>query len=390
MSTLPARAASQMASDVYLVKSENLDPSTNMDLELALDRNKQYFDLGIENKLEGKSGGLIINKTSGFGIVSKGKGAYSKDAFIILRGTATGYDVLTDLNAGFSSSTSNHAVHLGFNNTFKTLKPQLETFFAQQRETISTIHCIGHSLGGALATLAAEWAMQTKKAAQVNLYTFGCPRVGILSYTDYFENHTTCGGIYRAYHKTDPIPMVPIWPFVHLLEQDSYGLPSPGHYINPEYHRMVQYINTIGSNDWGTLDSLYKDKVEDSAIEKWLASDSFVSLTANTIRLFSSAIGYVIRKVLKAIGITIQTVLGAATTLLDQLAYTLHRGLKAAEATSNWVMRLIKKMAKALGIVIQKGKSLTMQFIRYVLQAMSNHIRTLVQKAVDFVMQRVY
>ena len=387
MPALPARAASQMASDVYLVKSDNLDPSTNLDLELALDRNKQYFDLGIGNKLQGSSGGLIIDKTTGFGIVSRGKGAYAKDAFIILRGTASGHDVLTDLNAGFSRSTSGHLVHLGFNKTFKSIKPQLEKFFAQQRTTVTTLHCIGHSLGGALATLTAEWAMQNNCSAQVNLYTFGCPRVGLPPYVDNFENHKACGNIYRAYHQTDPVPMVPIWPFTHLLESSSYSLPSPGHFINPEYHKMAQYINTIGSDDWQTLQSLYQEKIEDSAIEKWLASDSFSSLTANTIKLFSWAIGYVIRKVLKAAGIAIQTVFGAATTLLDQLAYILHRGIKAAESVSSWVVRLVMKMAKSLGIAIKKGANLTLQVIRYVLQAMSNHIRGLVQKAVDFISQ---
>lgn len=173
MTTIPAQAASQMASDIYLIKSDNLDPSKNMDLELALDRNKQYFDLGIENRLQGKSGGLIINKTTGFGIVSQGKGLYSQDAFIILRGTASGYDVLTDINAGFSRSNSGHTVHLGFNKSFKTLQPQLEHFFSQQRSPINTIHCIGHSLGGALATLAAEWATQINVSSEVKLYTSG-------------------------------------------------------------------------------------------------------------------------------------------------------------------------------------------------------------------------
>lgn len=375
-----------MASDIYLVNNDNLDLNINRRLKAVLKTYKPYFDLGIENKLQGKSGGLILNKTTSFGIVSQGKGAYSDDVFIILRGTASGYDVLTDLNAGFSRSNNGHIVHLGFNKTFKTIQPQLEQFFAQQPTTVNTVHCIGHSLGGALATLAAEWAVQTNSGSQINLYTFGCPRVGMLPYVSYFENQPSVG-IYRAYHNTDPVPMVPVWPFMHLLEEDSFYLPGRGHYINPEYHKITQYLNTIGSSDWEALGSLYKETIEDTVIEQWLASDSFASLNANTIKLFSRAIGYVIRKVLKATGVTLQTAFGTATTILDQLAYILHRGMTAPEAVSGWVVRLITKMARSLGITIRKGANLTLRLIRYVLQSMSNHIRSLVQKAVNFITQ---
>ncbi|WP_062270037.1 lipase family protein [Endozoicomonas arenosclerae] len=385
MSVLSASIVSQMASDVYILKNANLDPDTNPDLKLILKANKKYFDLGLENKLEGKAGGLIINKTSGFGIVSQGKGVYSRDAFIILRGTATGYDVLTDLNAGFSSSVGGNTVHLGFNNTFKSIRPQLEQFFDRQKTPITTIHCIGHSLGGALASLAAEWAMQTRRASQVNLYTFGCPRVGLEGFVRRFEDKMQGGNIFRVYHRTDPIPMVPIWPFMHLQEDGIYSIPSPGQFISPEYHKMAQYINSVGSKSWEVLEALYDESVEDSAVERWLSSDSFVSLTANTLRMFSYAISFVIRKVLKAVAITIQTVFGAGTTLLDQLAYILNRGLSAAEAVSGWVISLVKKMARALGIGIREGKDMTMRFIRYVLNALSNYVRQLVQKSIDFI-----
>ena len=247
MAVLSASAVSQMASDVYIVKSDNLDPKDNPDLKRVLKANRQYFDLGMENKIESKSGGLIINKTSGFGIVSQGKGVYSRDAFIILRGTASGYDVLTDLNAGFSSSVGGNTVHLGFNNTFKTIRPQLERFFDQQKNPITAVHCIGHSLGGALASLAAEWATQTRRASKVNLYTFGCPRVGMEGFVRRFEDRIQGGSIFRVYHRTDPIPMVPIWPFMHLQDEGIYSIPSLGQFISPEYHNRHSPPNLIFS-----------------------------------------------------------------------------------------------------------------------------------------------
>lgn len=122
--------------------------------------------------------------------------------------------------------------------------------------------------------------------------------------------------------------MVPIWPFAHLLENESYPLLSPGQFINPEYHKMTEYIKTIKTSDWETLSSFYRREMGDTAVEKWLSSDGFVAFTANTLNLFNKAIGYVIRKVLKATGVVIQMALSNSMTLLDHLAYILDRGLK--------------------------------------------------------------
>jgi hypothetical protein len=46
-------------------------------------------------------------------------------------------------------------------------------------------------------------------------------------------------------------------------------------------------------------------------------------------------------------------------------------------------------MAKALGIVVKEGVSLTLIFIRYVLTTMTTYVNGLVQKAVDFITQVV-
>ena len=45
--------------------------------------------------------------------------------------------------------------------------------------------CVGHSLGGALATVCAVWAPEQYPLAPVSLYTFGQPRVG----NDEFVSH---------------------------------------------------------------------------------------------------------------------------------------------------------------------------------------------------------
>lgn len=88
----------------------------------------------------------------------------------------------------------------------------INTFINQQPGT-TMVHCIGHSLGGAIANLAAEWAANTLNK-KVKLYTFGSPRVGFAS--GGFANKLTTAllpeNIHRVYHNNDPVPMIPTFP----------------------------------------------------------------------------------------------------------------------------------------------------------------------------------
>lgn len=62
----------------------------------------------------------------------------------------------------------------------------------------------GHSLGGALATIAA---MVLRDAGHtIDLYTYGCPRVGNEALAEYIEDQ---GTLYRVTHTNDIVPTVP-------------------------------------------------------------------------------------------------------------------------------------------------------------------------------------
>ncbi|MGI2176557.1 lipase family protein [Shewanella ulleungensis] len=120
-----------------------------------------------------------------------------------------GYTI-TDLHCGVTCSSNNKTVHAGFNKTFESIKSQLAILLDQLGNR--PVHCVGHSLGGAIANLAAVWIRSNYKIP-VKLYTFGSPRVGFNAYA--MQTETSLHGIYRAVHRSDPVPMVPVWPFVH-------------------------------------------------------------------------------------------------------------------------------------------------------------------------------
>ncbi|CAN9181149.1 unnamed protein product [Alternaria alternata] len=86
----------------------------------------------------------------------------------------------------------------------------------------------GHSLGGAIATLAA--ASMRNAGYTVALYNFGSPRIGGSKISSYITNQA--GGNYRVTHWNDPVPKLPLLTmgYVHI---------SPEYYINKPNRQEV-------------------------------------------------------------------------------------------------------------------------------------------------------
>ncbi|WP_350643813.1 hypothetical protein, partial [Psychrobacter sp. HY3-MNA-CIBAN-0198] len=63
---------------------------------------------------------------------------------------------------------------------FETLKLQLAPLLRELKPN-ATVHCVGHSLGGAVASLVADWAKR-RFSSDVKLYTFGAPKVGLTNF----------------------------------------------------------------------------------------------------------------------------------------------------------------------------------------------------------------
>lgn len=110
--------------------------------------------------------GLSVEKRS-CTVVESTRG--ERFAVLIFRGSVTAGDWVTNFNAGLVNWPGGGRVHRGFKAALDKLWPLID-------ERLDALACpvfyTGHSLGGALATLAAS--RRPPRAA----YTFGSPRVG--------------------------------------------------------------------------------------------------------------------------------------------------------------------------------------------------------------------
>lgn len=372
---LTPKVAAELASNVYLIKDEFSRRG------FAL-KYQDMLNMPESKMAKAETGALqVVKKKHVMVLLAKGKGNYEGQAFVAVKGTASLYDTLTDLNTGVKNFHTHGPVHQGFYYTFYSFSQELKAF-VQALEGIHTIHCIGHSLGGAVATLAADWLATQSVGATIKLYTFGSPRVGLDMFATMCTNALKHQNIYRVYHRTDPVPLVPTWPFVHTPSLGvDYLINSPLSGKPWEYHRMKHYIDSARKGGtWSAMASNRPQSYMESSIERWLKSDGLLSLTANTLELMNAAFLWVLKKILNIAGIALVASAGATFTLLDRIAILLHKAIDVSKELGGWVFYLVKKMAALIGVKVKEGSSLTVAFIRRVFNAVHERIANMIWK----------
>ena len=138
-----------------------------------------------------------------------------KAIIIVFRGTEqqAGYTsqvrdfIKTDFNIAKTAAPelgSGVEVHTGFWNAFREVRDHLITVVKQRQTANQKIWITGHSLGGAMAVLAAI-SLQCRNIPVQGLYTYGCPRVG----NERFRNLFSRMNVQRYVYALDLVPMAP-------------------------------------------------------------------------------------------------------------------------------------------------------------------------------------
>jgi hypothetical protein len=130
----------------------------------------------------------------------------STDKFITLafRGTeATSIkDIKSDAKATTVKCDSGGKIHSGFKEAFEEVAIEIQSILAQEEFADKPLFITGHSLGGALATIAAKKLNHAGGIA--SCYTFGSPRVGD---EDWISNIKV--PFYRVVNAADCVTMMP-------------------------------------------------------------------------------------------------------------------------------------------------------------------------------------
>ena len=109
-------------------------------------------------------------------------------------------------------------VHKGFYEIYKALAGTMIPYVKQAlaRHPTASIFVTGHSLGGAISTLAALEIFASTKNTKLNVYNFGEPRVGNPAFARHAATALPAKQQFRIVHKADPVPHLPPTSFGYL------------------------------------------------------------------------------------------------------------------------------------------------------------------------------
>ncbi|QDU75054.1 Lipase (class 3) [Bremerella volcania] len=170
---------------------------------------------------------------------------------VAFRGTAGVRDWLRDLTL-FSTSVAYGTVHQGFFHGFQQVRAALETAMRSFGLGDRKLVISGHSLGGALATIAAAEWIHAGEFEVAGIYTFGQPAVGKKDFRE-FINGKTAGKFFRFVNEDDIVPRVPP-NYVHvgkLMQLDRRGnteslealAPEPETMSETEFHILQERLD---------------------------------------------------------------------------------------------------------------------------------------------------
>jgi triacylglycerol lipase len=381
MIELSPTIAAQLAAAVYAVQNEN-------DSRKFLSRSEFSRNKEEKQHLKADVGSRIKSTKDGFGICALGGKNYENDIFLIFRGSTDANknaDWVSNARVGIEFSKTGLPVHLGFNQIFGSMLPTIKDFLNLHPKAGGTIHCIGHSLGGAVATLVADW-VSSNRVNTVKLYTFGAPRTGLWRFAKRFTTKLGAENIHRVFHATDPVPMVPIFPFMHA------PLPGLGHYVpsnevivSAAAHSVGKYVTSVtAANSWLELERSKPLYNVESAIEEWLKSK--IPATASSPKVWdwiNAALIFVLKKVGVGLFATLEAGLIGLDTIADKVAWILYKGRDLSKDASEWVIHLMRKIMQALGMKIAKtAAELTRTLLRSVLIRLMNRMTEEAQRAI--------
>lgn len=385
MATLTPTQAASIAAGVYSLREMSLAEMRQVQEPLGCEG---LFRADERGTFQGRSGILCFKQLTNFGYIAEGEGPYQGEILVATRGTAIKPDWMTDGNIGMQRGPSGHLVHAGFNDTWKSFADDLRSFLRGRNP--STIHCVGHSLGGALAALNADY-FSSIGAGQVKLYTFGSPRAGVFTFSRSLTRRIGADNIFRVSHASDPVPMVPLFPFQHL-PHNREGLRASnsfGGLIDFSAHKMrVSYLAGVSGLGWSAL--VPADEPSDAKIQSWLAQTSLGSSgvamgSAKLLDMIGRALTWVLARAKDVLIGAVGTALAVGATVLDQVAWLLSRAAAACESIAGHVKTLVGAIFRFLGRTVQKGLSLTAAFLRWCLDLLFTSLRAAALRALSVV-----
>ena len=275
---------------------------------------------------DGLFGGTKFTDGRPLGLVAEGRGTQAGNLLLSFRGSTRLGDALIDCSTGIWQSSKGFAAHSGFVAAFNSMKYDLDQLVPRTLAP-TELHIAGHSMGGALATLAAEYL--AGRGHRIYLYTFGSPRVGTKEFCDNLIWELGEQNIKRYYYDGDFVTWLPAWPFCHLPGTRLIT----GHRVGRHTDYFKPQHQTIAPQERHTWSD-----ARDQAFAL-LSGQGGVASAKYLCKRGAAVLGKVLMLILKLVGGLIGLTVTAAATVIDLVIYALYQGVRLG----GWMLSLIDK-----------------------------------------------
>ena len=188
----------------------------------------------------------MMKDTRIFGLM--GRNTATRTAFVSFRGTSDAAEWVADIDAvpdDYEPISGFGQVHTGFQAVYELVRADIAANLAAAASGCDQILITGHSLGAALAVLAAPDLARNMppNTIEPRLITFAGPRVGVSDFVAKFD--ALIESCYRVVNFLDIVPYLPPAPYVHVGAQISVD--SGGQVDIGWRHSLAAYQNGLST-----------------------------------------------------------------------------------------------------------------------------------------------
>ena len=261
----PSAVASQRGTGFPLDTFTKFNPATTRwspenALALAWASNLAYEDDNVVQQVTGQWGLQVSPTITGPRDIQAFVAGNSNCIIVVFRGTINEKDGQFDPNNWLVNLDAiqvpidlvfhvSGRIHDGFATAFSTLWPGIQDAIQKLQTGAQSVWITGHSLGGALALIAAAARTFADRLPFNGLYTFGQPRVGDPEFCGNCDTHFG-DQYFRFVNDEDIVTRVPPRIFPHFPLPDIYGHCGQLRYFDAQgnLHADEHYWNAFLAN----------------------------------------------------------------------------------------------------------------------------------------------
>ena len=195
--------------------------------------------------------------------------------------------------------------------------------------------------------------------------------------------------IYRVSHTTDPVPMLPSFPFLHAPHRGKHYNIDRGGMIGMGAHSMLLYINSVTGKSWSSLaNAQVAPDWTDAVARAWLdavkGGGGSISMYAGaSFEMIAQALRWIIRKAI-SLGLVFPAcnALGGALTAVDLLATLVDQSAKLSKEIAEDVKTIMGAILRFLGRNAATAAELTHQFVRWVFDLLYGSVSAMANRAI--------